>query len=271
MLNEIGSFYVAGPMTGIAHFNRPAFDVAERYLCGEGFRVMNPAVLPLGFSHEQYMSIAIPMLLACDAVAFLPGWRQSKGELMEYDQAQREMKPCFELEMGQVEDMPYVMSIQAMPGVGYALLSAADKQSDDLDWLARNIHKWPAGDHQSWCYVITHDDGSKTASGVAFGVQEAPVIEMSKWLVRRADFQNKPDWRSAPEWAEWMAQNSSGWWGFGSGKAVAVMPTEGGEDGTWHSDKIGFITRSGLAGEVLGNWRDTLEHRPVVNIQGGAA
>lgn len=73
--------YVAGPMTGLPQFNRPAFFAAEAYLQGQGARVMNPAVLPDGWEHDAYMRIAIPMLMECEAVAFLPGWQQSKGRV----------------------------------------------------------------------------------------------------------------------------------------------------------------------------------------------
>lgn len=114
---ESKSVYVAGPMSGIAEFNRPAFMVAESYLRDQGLRVMNPAVLPDGFSHEQYLSIALPMLRACEAVVFLPGWRESVGAMMEYDEAQRAMMPCFEMQMGAVYGLPYVIGWLAMPGV----------------------------------------------------------------------------------------------------------------------------------------------------------
>ncbi|WP_281705817.1 DUF4406 domain-containing protein [Aeromonas taiwanensis] len=79
--------YVAGPMTGLPQFNRPAFFAAEAYLQGQGARVMNPAVLPDGWAHDAYMRIAIPMLMECEAVAFLPGWQQSKGARQEFTRA----------------------------------------------------------------------------------------------------------------------------------------------------------------------------------------
>ena len=37
------SIYIAGPMTGIAMFNFPAFFNAEKQLFHEGWRVFNPA------------------------------------------------------------------------------------------------------------------------------------------------------------------------------------------------------------------------------------
>lgn len=79
--------YIAGPMTGLPMFNRPAFFAAEAYLQAQGAVVMNPAILPDGFSHDAYMRIAIPMMMECEAVAFLPGWQQSKGARQEFTRA----------------------------------------------------------------------------------------------------------------------------------------------------------------------------------------
>ena len=79
--------YIAGSMSGLAMLNRPAFFAAEAYLHGQGARVMNPAVLPDGWEHDAYMRIAIPMLMECEAVAFLPGWQQSRGARQEFTRA----------------------------------------------------------------------------------------------------------------------------------------------------------------------------------------
>ena len=90
--------YIAGPMTGLPMFNRPAFFAAEAYLQAQGAVVMNPAILPEGFSHDAYMRIAIPMMMECEAVAFLPGWQQSKGARQEFTRAH-----AFGLELLQLE------------------------------------------------------------------------------------------------------------------------------------------------------------------------
>ena len=102
--------YIAGPMTGIAELNRPAFFAAEEYLRGQGAIVMNPAVLPEGFEHHQYMNIAIPMLMQCEVAAFLPGWQESKGAQVEYTRARSFAFTRVALDMGQpIEGKPWVV------------------------------------------------------------------------------------------------------------------------------------------------------------------
>lgn len=129
---------------------------------------------------------------------------------------------------------------------------------DDLTWLARNVHEWPVGDHQPWCYVITDNSGKKLASGVAFCAPKAPMIEKTDWLARRAELQNKPSWADAPAGAGYMAQEPHGVWTFFVDQPFE--PSKLHDDG-WRFD--GFQAwSSDRRGEVLGDWRDTLERRP---------
>lgn len=39
-------------------------------------------------------------------------------------------------------------------------LEQAMNNETDLDWLARNVHVWPAGEHQPWCYVYMAHGGA---------------------------------------------------------------------------------------------------------------
>lgn len=99
--------YIAGPMTGLPEFNRPAFFAAEEYLRSHGAKVMNPAVLPKWFEHHEYMQIAIPMLQTCEVVAFLPGWQQSKGARMEFTKAHHGQKVLLLLDVDHVNGSPW--------------------------------------------------------------------------------------------------------------------------------------------------------------------
>lgn len=115
VLNEQGlidlagvKVYIAGPMSGLAMLNRPAFFAAEAYLHGQGARVMNPAVLPDGWDHDAYMRITIPMMMECDAVAFLPSWQQSKGSRQAFTRARAFGLDLLQLDMEMVADDAWV-------------------------------------------------------------------------------------------------------------------------------------------------------------------
>lgn len=91
--------YIAGPMRGIKHFNFPAFDAAAEQLHNEGWEVVSPAQidreegfdptsLPDDFDWSEYHGELdlkqvilrdVEEILACDAVALLPGWKNSVG------------------------------------------------------------------------------------------------------------------------------------------------------------------------------------------------
>ena len=97
-----------------------------------------------------------------------------------------------------------------------------------------------------------------------------------QYLERKAELQNKPSWKGAPEWAQYLVQNSIGLWTF---TRYEPRPNSA---GGWSMDRD--VPRDGnrmcvnvkdeVGGEVFGDWRDTLERRPAdLTIQqaGGAA
>lgn len=75
--------YIAGPMTGIREFNRPAFMFTAARLQGKGHVVLNPATLPDGLEQREYMDICLAMLRCCDAIYLLKNWNQSAGARAE--------------------------------------------------------------------------------------------------------------------------------------------------------------------------------------------
>lgn len=87
--------YIAGPMTGFASYNFPAFDGAAKYLRGCGYAVINPAELDrdTGFDPEHdaagtaflrgALRRDLSAICECDGVAVLPGWQQSLGACIE--------------------------------------------------------------------------------------------------------------------------------------------------------------------------------------------
>lgn len=77
--------YVAGPMTGIADFNYPAFNAVADQLRAQGYEVENPADHGTveGAQWADYMAYDLTRLGLCGMVAVLPGWENSKGARLE--------------------------------------------------------------------------------------------------------------------------------------------------------------------------------------------
>lgn len=85
--------YVSGPMTGYFDLNRSAFIFASDRLTTWGFEPVNPAEVVLDLPHvptwEDYLRHDLGLLLACDGVATLPGWQESRGASLEVYVAQQ--------------------------------------------------------------------------------------------------------------------------------------------------------------------------------------
>lgn len=77
------NIYIAGPMTGLVEFNRPAFMFTAAKLTGRGHVALNPAVLPDGLTQAQYMDICLAMLRCAHAIYMLDGWEKSAGARAE--------------------------------------------------------------------------------------------------------------------------------------------------------------------------------------------
>lgn len=97
----MGQVYLAGPMTGIPHFNYPAFHAAAAELRAQGHTVFNPAehdiemfgkdisnpegcAVQAAFEHGFDRRAALKADLAwicdhADTIALLPGWERSSG------------------------------------------------------------------------------------------------------------------------------------------------------------------------------------------------
>ncbi|QHC08942.1 hypothetical protein GRF56_16825 [Aeromonas veronii] len=122
---------------------------------------------------------------------------------------------------------------------------------NELTWLARNVHAFEGGKN----FITVSGDlyfyRDKPPHGISFSRDE--------WLARRAELQNKPSWAGAPEWATHLAQGAGGDWKWFSG---APEPS----NSAWEGGHLGIQSKwAGKTnfGEVLGDWRDTLERRPV--------
>lgn len=74
--------YIAGKISGDPNY-RKKFQAVETDLKSMGHAVMNPAVLPDGFEYEDYISICVAMINACDMVYLLDDWEYSRGAKFE--------------------------------------------------------------------------------------------------------------------------------------------------------------------------------------------
>ncbi len=87
--------YIAGPMSGIDNYNRPAFFNAARQLAEAGHVPINPATLPTTLDDKTYMPICTSMIDGADAIYLLDGWERSGGAMAEFAYARRQGKRIF--------------------------------------------------------------------------------------------------------------------------------------------------------------------------------
>jgi hypothetical protein len=78
--------YIAGPMTGLPDFNYPAFFRAAADLAKVGHEPINPARSQGREGCKtwlDFMRASLLDLAACEGVAILPGWGDSRGAALE--------------------------------------------------------------------------------------------------------------------------------------------------------------------------------------------
>lgn len=88
--------YLAGKITGDPEY-REKFRRAQEELERKRYIVLNPAVLPVGMSRADYMSICFPMLSVADMIVMLPDWKQSPGARLELEYARYTGKEIVEI------------------------------------------------------------------------------------------------------------------------------------------------------------------------------
>lgn len=81
--------YLSGPMTGLPDDNIPAFGKAARRLRDFGYQVVNPGELGDAGSWCENLKRDIPLVVECDGVATMDGWKKSRGARLETDVARR--------------------------------------------------------------------------------------------------------------------------------------------------------------------------------------
>ena len=96
-MKKIKTVYLAGKITGDPGYADKFRAAKERLEQPQhDFIVLSPAILPLeGFDYGAYMRMSSAMLSECDAVCFLPDWRESPGAKVEMKQAVKQGKAIF--------------------------------------------------------------------------------------------------------------------------------------------------------------------------------
>ena len=129
--------------------------------------------------------------------------------------------------------------------------SIAMSNETDLDWFARNVHVWPTETDFVFAGTgISHGNMGWYPADYCFS--KSSLVTRQQWLARRAELQNKPGWGSVGIEINFISQHEDGQWIGHSEK-----PKEGGE-----CFECNCIVSLFGYGEVLGDWRDTLEKRP---------
>ena len=90
--------FISGKITGEEATYKKKFEIAQRELEALGYLVMNPAVLPLGFEHQEYIDICYAMMDACHMIVLLPCCKDSKGSAMEQAYAKELKMPIYMIE-----------------------------------------------------------------------------------------------------------------------------------------------------------------------------
>lgn len=79
--------YIAGPITGIADLNKPAFYEAHSRLLLMGYDVANPHDINKPHPNPTWSEAVrrdIKVMVDCDLVVMLPGWGRSRGACLEW-------------------------------------------------------------------------------------------------------------------------------------------------------------------------------------------
>ena len=154
--------YLAGPMTGYPEFNFPAFKAAASDIDEMGVGAVyctafgTPPAPEDALPWDEYLREALRLMLTCNAVVVLPGWRESKGARLEVYVA---------LELG----MPVVEYPDLRPVESIGINIPAPP---DIDW-----DKAPTWDEiKPYLYPATQGGLAVIPEGAKYGTQTAEYI-----------------------------------------------------------------------------------------------
>ena len=81
------TYYISGPMTGIADLNRPSFAAAANHIECQGHDPISPFDLQVEESETYRLQLGRDLVAICgkaDAIYMLSGWEHSPGARAEH-------------------------------------------------------------------------------------------------------------------------------------------------------------------------------------------
>jgi len=127
-----------------------------------------------------------------------------------------------------------------------------EREMDDLERLARDLHKWP--ENALAAVELLKGTGFYLRDGFVLN----PVRELSvtkyEWQAKRDELSGQPkEWIN--DWARWRAQDKDGkWFEFNKKPLCQAVVNK------WTNDSVDDVSKVS-EGEVLSDWRETLEKR----------
>lgn len=125
--------------------------------------------------------------------------------------------------------------------------------SDDLDWLARNVHVWPGNAR------FAARPGMGDPLFYEHHYQHLVQFSRERVEAHRAELQNKPTW-DQHVWPQIFQNEDGHWFGARDGWDFKAHIGKG-----WKGEGVSLLKEDGgylSSGEILGDWRETMERRP---------
>ncbi len=99
-------YYLAGPMSGIKDYNKPAFKRITKALRRQGFNILSPVEtdnkVPKDSKWADYLRKDLLLLAKCEGIILMPGWEDSRGARLEQSIVFALGLPCFTVEEHEV-------------------------------------------------------------------------------------------------------------------------------------------------------------------------
>ena len=191
-MNETKRIYIAGPMTGHADHNYPAFHAAAERFRQAGWQVVNPADNFDGrtdLPRETYLRADVALLVNSNAIALLPGWEESVGAKMEYLLARAFGMKVFDTETLQpLADTP-------VPTVGLHWLrvvqegpceSVLDEAKRITGGVRHDDYGHPCDDFDRTARMWTGILADKLRNGAEITAMDVPLCMIAVKLARQA-------------------------------------------------------------------------------------